>query len=177
MTAANEYAKALFLLAEESGKTEKTLEDAALLARILKENPDYIKLLDTPAIVKSEKVALIDEALGSIEEYLLNLVKILCEEHSVHILPSVLSALRSIYNEARGIEEVEAVSASPMSDEQIEKMTKKLEAMTGKKIILKNTVDKTILGGVKLRYLGVQLDGSVKTRLDKFSQALKNTVI
>ena len=33
MTAANEYAKALFLLAEESGKTEKTLEDAALLAK------------------------------------------------------------------------------------------------------------------------------------------------
>ena len=177
MTAANEYAKALFLLAEESGKTEKILEDAALLARILKENPDYIKLLDTPAVVKGEKIALIDAALGSIEEYLLNLVKILCEEHSVHILPSVLSALRSIYNEARGIEEVEAVSAIPMSDEQIEKMTKKLEAMTGKKIILKNTVDKTILGGVKLRYLGVQLDGSVKTRLDKFSQALKNTVI
>ena len=30
---------------------------------------------------------------------------------------------------------------------------------------------------MKLRYSGVQLDGSVKTRLDKFEDALKNTVI
>ena len=49
--------------------------------------------------------------------------------------------------------------------------------LRSKTIILTNTVDPSILGGVKLRYLGVQLDGSVKTRLDKFEDALKNTVI
>ena len=53
----------------------------------------------------------------------------------------------------------------------------KLSAMTGKKIILKNTISPEILGGVKLRYSGIQLDGSVKTRLDKFEASLKNTVI
>ena len=52
-----------------------------------------------------------------------------------------------------------------------------LSAMTGKKIIIKNTVCPEILGGVKLRYSGTQLDGSVKTRLDSFEKSLKNTVI
>ena len=45
------------------------------------------------------------------------------------------------------------------------------------RIIVKNTVSPEILGGVKLRYSGIQLDGSVKTRLDKFEASLKNTVI
>jgi F-type H+-transporting ATPase subunit delta len=56
-------------------------------------------------------------------------------------------------------------------------MKEKLAKMTGKTIIIKNTVDKSILGGVKLRYSGIQLDGSVKTRLDTFEKSLKNTVI
>ena len=46
--------------------------------------------------------------------------------------------------------------------------------MTGKKIILTNTVKPEILGGVMLRYSGIQLDGSVKSRLDAFSRSLKN---
>ena len=46
--------------------------------------------------------------------------------------------------------------------------------MTGKKIILKNTVKPEILGGVMLRYSGIQLDGSVKARLDGFAKSLKN---
>ena len=46
--------------------------------------------------------------------------------------------------------------------------------MTGKKIILKNTVKPEILGGVMLRYSGIQLDGSVKSRLDAFERSLKN---
>ena len=64
-----------------------------------------------------------------------------------------------------------------MSVEQLEKMKTKLEKMTGKTIIIKNTVSPEILGGVKLRYSGIQLDGSVRTRLDAFEESLKNIVI
>ena len=177
MAAAKEYARALFMLSEEFSRTDAVLNDAKILAQIFKNNPDYIKLLDTPAIVKAEKIKLIDEAFKDIDEYLLNVLKMLCEEHCVHILPKVIEEFFFAYNQARGIEEVEAVTAVAMTDSQLERMKEKLENMTGKRIVIKNTVDKSILGGVKLRYLGIQLDGSVKTKLDKFSQALKNTVI
>ena len=49
-----------------------------------------------------------------------------------------------------------------------------LQVMTGKKIIIKNTVEPEILGGVMLRYSRIQLDGSVKSRLDAFSESLRN---
>ena len=64
-----------------------------------------------------------------------------------------------------------------MTKTQLDAMKAKLAKITGKHIIIKNTVDPTILGGVKIRYSGIQLDGSVKTRLDKFEEGLKNTVI
>ena len=172
-----EYGKALFMLTEELGSTESVLADVTAAAHMFKEFPNYVKLLDTPAVTKGEKLALVDEAFASLDENLRNLIKILCERHSVHIFGDVRCTFAALYNESRGIEEVEAVSAVAMSEEQVLRMTEKLSAMTGKKIILKNTVSPEILGGLKLRYSGIQLDGSVKTRLDKFEAGLKNTVI
>ena len=177
MTAAAEYGKALFMLAEERGSTDSCLSDVRTACRIFKENPRYVKLLDTPAIIKSEKLSLIDEAFSSLDEDLKSLIKILCESHSVYAFAEIEKEFSTLYDLSRGIERVEAVTAIAMTDEQISRMTEKLASMTGKKIILKNTVCPEILGGVKLRYSGRQLDGSVKTRLDKFEQSLKNTVI
>ena len=57
------------------------------------------------------------------------------------------------------------------------KLAAKLAAITGKKIIIKNTVSKEILGGIQIRYSGKQIDGSIKTRLDGFEKSLKKIVI
>ena len=177
MTAGKEYGKALFMLAEECGSTEQVLTDVLAADEIFKGNPKYVKLLDTPAITKSEKLSLVDEAFSSLDGSLVNLIKILCERHSVFTFPEVKKEFSALYNESRNIEHVEAVTAVPMTVSQISKMTERLTAMTGKKIIIRNTVEPEILGGVKLRYSGTQLDGSVKTRLENFEKSLKNTVI
>ena len=177
MTANNEYGKALFLLTEEEGSTERTVADIKTVLSCLNENPDYTKLLDTPAIAKDEKITLIDNAFSSLEPMLVNLIKILSEKHAVYSFASVSDTYVSLYNEARGIEEVEAVTARPLTEAQAEKLKEKLAGLTGKTIILKNTVSAEILGGIKLRYMGRQIDGSVRTRLDKFEDSLKNIVI
>ena len=177
MTVGGEYGKALFMLTEERGTTDAALADVMAADAIFKENPSYVKLLDTPAIQKAEKLALCDEAFGGLDGDVRNLIKILCEKHSVHTFREIAHSYLTLYNESRGIVEVEAVTAVKMTDEQIARLRDKLTKETGKTIIINNTISPEILGGVKLRYLGRQLDGSVKTRLDKFEASLKNTVI
>lgn len=177
MTAAGEYGKALFMLTEERGTTDTALADVLLADTLFKDNPDYVKLLDTPALAKAEKLSLCDEALRDIDPDVLSLIKILCERHSVHGFADVCRTYSALYNESRGIVHVEAVTAVKMTEAQLEALRERLVAQTGKTIIIKNTIEPEILGGVKLRYLGRQIDGSVKTRLDQFEKSLKNTVI
>ena len=177
MTDAKEYGKALFELAEESGRTDTLLTELGLVRAAFDENPEYKKLLDTPALSKDEKLALVDKAFPGIDEYLLNLLKILCERHSVYLFSKVAESFAAFYDEARGIERVEAITAISMTDAQIKAMKAKLEAITGKNVIIHNSVDKNILGGVVLRYSGVQLDGSIKTRLEDFKKSLSNIVM
>ncbi|MBO7195854.1 MAG: ATP synthase F1 subunit delta [Clostridia bacterium] len=177
MTDAKEYGKALFLITEEDGVTEQVLADVKTANSVFRANPDYIKLLNTPAISAGERVELVTKAFAGLDERLCNLIKILTEKRSVHLFAKAAEVYFDLYDESRGILRVEAVTAIPLTGAQSDAIAKKLSSSLGKRIIIKNTLDRSILGGVKLRYADVQLDGSVKTRLDKFEEALKNTVI
>ena len=177
MTVHNEYGYALFLLGKEEGILDTTRDDAIIADELLRKNEDYVKLLDTPALAKEEKTALIDKAFGSLSPNVLNLLKILCQRRAVHTFKEVFGCYFSEYDKEMGIERVEAVTAVEMSSEQLSRLKVKLESLTGKTIVIKNTVSPEILGGVKLRYSGIQIDGSVKSRLDSFSENLKNIVI
>ena len=177
MIDAKEYGKALFLLTEEDGTTAAVAEELDALRGILRENPRYEKLLDTPALAKDEKLLLIDRAFSSLNENLVNLIKILCEKHSVYQFSRIAGAYAALYDEARGIERVEALTAVAMTPKQVGALTEKLSLSTGKTVIVKNTVDPSLLGGVVLRFADKQLDGSVKARLSALEKSLKETVL
>ncbi len=177
MTDMKEYASALLELARESGETERISGELAALKAILLETPEYVKLLDTPAMKKEERLALAREAFGSFSEYLLNLIMILSERHLSSGLLRLADDFAALYDEERGILRAEAVTAVAMSADQIKRLERRLSADTGKTVILVNTVDPSLLGGVKLRYAGTQLDGTVRASLDRFERALRGSVL
>ena len=177
MIGAKEYGEALFSLTEELGTTETVAQDLRAAVAAIGENADYIKLLDTPALPAEEKLALAEEAFRAVDESLRSLILILCERHAVYLLPAVAKEYALAYDKARGILRAEAITALPMSEEQCGRMSEKLAQMTGKRVVLRNTVDASVLGGVRLRYAGNQLDSSVRTRLDAMAKSLKEAIL
>lgn len=172
MTDVTQYARALFSLAREEGREEKIGKELELLSALINENPKYVSLLDTPALTLNERTALIDEALMPLDDYVRNLFKLLAEARLTYTLPKLSTCYRELLDESLGIMRAEAISAVPMTERQISALRKKLEDKTGKTVIIKNTVDKTILGGIVLRYDGLSEDGSLKYRLDKIQKSL-----
>ena len=176
--AANTYGQALYDLAKEEGLGKLILEELAVLKTVFAENLQYSKLLSAPDLPKQERCGILDEAFrGKVHPYVLNFLKILTEKGYIRQFPLCCDAYRSFYNEDNGILVVKAVSAVALSDEQIRKLTAKLEATTGKQIDLQCSVDAASLGGLRLNYDGKQVDGTVKTKLDSIGKLLKNTVL
>lgn len=176
-SAAREYGRALFMLAEELGETELIREEALAVGALIKDNEGYTALLDTPALRIEERLALIDEAFGSLNAHLVSLTKLLAERRLAHLLPRALMAFEDEFKESRGIVEAEAITAVALTSAQLEALRDKLEAITGKKIIIENKIDSSIIGGIKLRYMGIQQDGTVKTRLDTFRRMLGDAIV
>jgi len=174
---AREYGRALFLLTEERGDTEQVKLEAEALAELLSDSPEYARLLDTPALSPEERLGLIDEAFGSFNVNLVNLIKILATKRLAHTIVRTARAYVDEYMESRGIVRAEAVSAIALDERQTDMLREKLERITGKQIIINNVIDPSVLGGIKLRYMGIQRDGSVKTRLESFARALGDAVV
>ena len=176
--AANTYAQALYDLAKDEGLGVRILEELMLLKSVFTENPQYSKLLSAPDLPKQERCGILDEAFrGKVHPYVLNVLKILTEKGYIRQFPDCCDAYRGFYNPDNGILVVKAVSAITLTQAQIQKLTAKLEATTGKKIDLHCSVDAAQLGGLRLSYDGKQVDGTVKNRLDSISKLLKNTVL
>jgi F-type H+-transporting ATPase subunit delta len=172
-----EYASALFLLAEEKGAIQDILADLQQATAALKDAPDYVALLDSPSLPREEKDALIDGAFASVDKDLCSFLKILCKKHALYLLSRIADAYEALYDDAMGIIRAEAITAVALSEAQQRRIKSRLEEQTGKTVILSNTVDETVLGGVKLRYMGKQWDGSLRSRLDAIGQALQSTAL
>ena len=89
MTGAYEYARALFMISEEEHCSDKMRDDVEILRDSFLKNPDYARLIDTPALPKEKRLELIDEAFSSLNPSLVNLIKILSEMRLSYLLPKL----------------------------------------------------------------------------------------
>ena len=98
------YGGSLYDLAAEEGLETRILGELDEVQQLLKQNPDYLRLLSTPSIPKKERCGLLDEALrGQVHLYVLNFLKILCEKGTLRELSGCARAYRIRYNQAHGI--------------------------------------------------------------------------
>ena len=172
------YGGSLYDLAAEEGLEERILADVDQAARTLKENADYLRLLSTPSIPKKERCALLDEAFrGQVHLYVLNFLKILCENGTLRELSGCARAFRVRYNEAHGILEATAVSAVALTAAQKKRLHAKLEQATGKTIDLTTKVDPSVLGGIRVDLEGTELDGTVQNRLDALRRGIASAAL
>lgn len=172
------YGGSLYDLAAEEGLEATLLAQLEEVKALFGANPDYLRLLADPSIPKRERCGLLDEALrGSVHLYVLNFLKILCENGTLRELPGCARAYRVRYNEAHGILEATATSAVALTAEQTERLHAKLEQMTGKKIDLATRVDASVLGGIRLELDGTQLDGTVQNRIATLRRNIAQTTM
>ncbi len=172
------YGGSLYELAKEENLSGEILDELRQVSEILDQNPDYGRFLSTLSISKEERCGALDEAFGGkIQPYLLNFMKILCENGTMALLKGCAAEYRARYNADNGIVEVRAVTAVPMNDTLRGKLLRKLEQSLQKKVELTCTVDPACVGGVLLELPGRQLDGTVRHRLEDINKLLKTTAI
>lgn len=160
------YGGSLYDLAAEEGLETRILDELDEAAKLIRDDPEYLRLLSTPSIPKKERCALLDEAFrGQVHLYVLNFLKILCEKGTLRELPGCARAYRVPDCSAPGILEAAATTAVAMTEQQVKSLHEKLEKLTGKTIDLKTKVDPTVLGGIRLDIEGTELDGTVQNRL------------
>ncbi len=160
------YGGSLYALACAEGLCERLLADLELVDTVLTQQPEYKTLLDSPTVMQTEKVKLLDAAFSAhVHPYTSNFLKILAEKKQMYAFAATRRAYVKKYNAEHNIEEAVAITAVPMTETLLAKLQKKLSKMTGKTVVLQNKVDPEILGGLTVRMANRQIDASVRSRL------------
>lgn len=171
-----EYGGGLYELAVDEGLEEVLLEETRVLRGILQ--AEYLHLLTTPGISKTERVGLAAEALdGRVHPYLSNFVKIMVEHGTAYELPGCFDEYERRYFQRHGIIKAKAESAVPLTDAQREKLTARLEAHTGKKIELVCVVTPDLLGGIRLSFDNRLVDDTARAKLKNIANSLSGAVL
>lgn len=161
------YGRALYTLAQEEGVETPMLQQLETLRDCFSREPAFLRLLAAPELPKEERRGIVDSCFrGRAHPYVVNFLKLLLDKGNIPCFGDCVRDYRARYNETRGILPVTAVTAVPLNGEQRNALTEKLARLTGKTICLENRVDPACLGGVRLDYGGVRVDGTLARGLE-----------
>ena len=170
---ANEYSKAIYELAKENNLCEEVLENFNYFTKLLKENPDFLKVLTYPKISRENKKKTLKDTLINFNELFINFLNVLIDNNRISYINEIESDYIRLVNESKGIYEVIVYSASKLSDTQLDETKSSLKKLlNAKSVNINNMIDESLIGGIRAFYNGKTFDLSVSNKLNSLKNSL-----
>lgn len=170
-TLARPYAEAIFDTAKEVDDFALWSETLAFLTSMIEE-PLVRSVIANPRIDKNTvRRILLDICESQMTDTGINLVKILIDNDKLLIIPHIASQYERLRSEYQGYVEVEIASAYPVTPVQQQQTEAALQRRLGKGIVIKITLDNTLIGGWLVRIGDQVIDLSIKGRLQQLASA------
>lgn len=169
------YAKALYKFAEESKHESDVYEAMKLVSASFSSVPQLREAMINPTISKQKKVNLLITAAGTqvCEEYK-RFVDLVIEHKREDYFQSISLVYQDLYRKEKNIVISQLVTASPVSDAEIERMRKAVQSVSSGSVEFETSVDPDLIGGFVLNVETYQLDASIKGQLRSVRDSLLN---
>ena len=172
------YSQALFdAILEEKEDLEQAQSQLDSVSEIVKSAEGFEKLMDSPTVSNEEKLGVIRDAFsGKLSRCVYNFLCVVTEGKRWEYFEKIRRVFSEMCNEKLGIAEITVTSPYPLSEEQREKIVKKMSDIIGKKIKMSEKTDRALMGGIVIDYGDTRMDGSVKTRLENLKGTLNQLI-
>ena len=168
------YAEALYGLAREKGRAQEVLEKLVELKGALDaDGSAWGRILD-PRISIQEKDDYLSERFVIDRDRLVgNLFRLILRNRRVEILKDFFRVYLEVHERGEGIMRIRIETASPLTDSEQAELWERLEAATGKTVIVEPRVVPQLLGGLRILVESRVVDGSLKHRFDRLRNQLR----
>lgn len=174
------YGEALFETAMESksaegsSKAQELMEEICQISEILKQNPDFDKLMKHPGIPKQEKLQVLEQTFkGRISDELLGFLEVIINKERYGSLPSIFQYFIDKVKEEQKIGVAYVTTAVELSDGQKAQIEAKLlETTSYLKMETHYSVDTSLIGGMVIRINDRVVDSSIRTKISDLTKQL-----
>ncbi|MBR3952995.1 MAG: ATP synthase F1 subunit delta [Oscillospiraceae bacterium] len=175
--AVRRYSEALLDIAFEEKCEEEVYEQFRLFYEQMKADKQFERLMTEKILSSEELKATVSKILDGGNTFLISFLMTLIDRNRMEEVMEMFLDFERGYKEKKNILEAEAVTAVEMTEEQIAEVKKALGEKYGKKIVLKTSVDPSIIGGMVLYIGNDMLDASVKAKFEGLKKQLKSIQI
>ena len=166
---------ALFELARDNNQLDSVAQSLAALKSALSESAELRALTTSPVIGRdaaAKAIAAVAEKMG-LDALTQKFLGVLAQGRRLSQLSAAIRAFETLLSNHKGESRAEVTSAHPLAKTQVTALEKALKTRVGRDVQIEAAIDPAILGGLVVQ-LGSQLiDGSIRTRLNSFAQAMK----
>lgn len=175
---AGRYAKALYEIAEQDRRTLEVEQELQALVQILHEDQEVEQFILSPNISSDVKWNVIRGGLeGKLSEAVISLAKMLIDRGRIEILPELLYSYTKITGEKLGLVDALVTSVYPLSEQEQATVASEFGQLVNKKIRIQNVVDKSLLGGIKVRIGDTLYDGSLSGKLERLEKSFRRQAL
>jgi F-type H+-transporting ATPase subunit delta len=169
---ARRYADAVFEIGAQQETVDRWRADLGVIAEYFG-NRRLAFVLNEPKIPFTRKEQIVRDLLASkVQPEALNVALLLVERGLVDAAPAISTQFEKLYNDYRGQAVAQITTAIPLDAELRTRITAELSDITGKRILLQEKVDPSILGGAIARIGDTLIDGSLKRRFQLLRQQI-----
>ena len=170
---ARRYAKALMAIGVETKTYEKLNKDLDKLSRVMG-NRELIDVLENPSypLSKRKEVLLAVVKRSMVSPTTKNFVQLLLDRGRISSLPAIAREYQAMVDQQAGRVRATVTSAHKLDLPTVTRLKKALEAQSGKKVLLEQAVDSSLIGGVVTQIGSTVYDGSIRTQLEQLRQSL-----
>ncbi len=174
--AAARYARAILDFAVEKKKTDVVEKDMRAIVETIGGSKELREMLSSPVLkAEAKKKALLSVFKGCdpVTEGLLNL---LFQNSRINLLNEVALKYIILNEELKGEGVAFVTTAVPLSGDLEKRVLKEVSKITGNKVVLKNKIDESIVGGFILRIGDLQYDASIANQLNTIKREFTKSV-
>ena len=171
---ARRYAKALFDLARGSGAAEAVGQELGQVAAVYAADARAHETLTRPWIKPEDRrgvAAAIAQRVGG-RKLVQDFLGLVAERGRADHLPEIIAAYQGLVDADLGRARAQVRAAVALTDGEKQQLAAKLERALGKRIILEERMDATLLGGFIAQLGSLILDGSLDGQLGRMRQRL-----
>jgi F-type H+-transporting ATPase subunit delta len=160
------YASVLFDAADAAGVVDDvyTQLDAAL--RLVRSHAPLRDAMADDSVAGTSRAAVAREVFAGLQPPLVTTIAVMVERNDFGLLGQLVEAFDEIAEKRRGVVAVDVTTAVELSDALRESISAKLAKDLGKGVVLRETVDPSIIGGIVISTHGHRIDASLASQLE-----------
>jgi len=172
--AAVRFGRAFFYDAQQRDAVAQAGRDLATLGAYARQVPDLTEFLAHPLVPAEAKKRFCREQLGYvIAPQQMAFLDLLIDRKQAALLTDIIEYFRALVDDHAGIIRTEVWSATPLTDEEEERIRRAVAAAFEGEPILNVQVHPELIGGVRVRVKDAVVDGSIRTALKVLAADLK----